>query len=70
MQGFASLEAKREFRAPRTSPINSSPVDKSSPGPKENCSVEAASSSIHCSSESPLDSENGGSTPPDDTVSD
>ncbi|OAY25030.1 hypothetical protein MANES_17G062800v8 [Manihot esculenta] len=65
---FASLEAKREFRAPRTSPINSSPVDKSSPGPKENCSVEAASSSIHCSSESPLDSENGGSTPPDDTV--
>ncbi|XP_057992784.1 exonuclease 1 [Hevea brasiliensis] len=63
----ASLEAKREFRAPRTSPINSSPVDNSH-SPKEYCRLKSASSSMHCSSESPLDSENGGSTPPNDTV--
>ncbi|KAF2314633.1 hypothetical protein GH714_028105 [Hevea brasiliensis] len=63
----ASLEAKREFRAPRTSPINSSPVDNSH-SPKEYCRLKSASSSMHCSSESPLGSENGGSTPPNDTV--
>ncbi|KDP21174.1 hypothetical protein JCGZ_21645 [Jatropha curcas] len=65
---FASLDAKREFRAPRTSPVIPSPSDKSSVSPKEYCSAEYASIKMHCSSASPSDSEHLGSTPLDDSV--
>ncbi|EEF40158.1 exonuclease, putative [Ricinus communis] len=66
--GFASLEAKRNFRAPRTSPINPSPVDKSSLSPNVNCNLEVASSNMDCSAATPLDYGNMKSTMLDDTV--
>eukprot|EP00257_Ricinus_communis_P018063 XP_015576661.1 exonuclease 1 [Ricinus communis] len=65
---FASLEAKRNFRAPRTSPINPSPVDKSSLSPNVNCNLEVASSNMDCSAATPLDYGNMKSTMLDDTV--
>lgn len=41
-KGFASLEAKRKFRAPRSSPDDSSPISSSSLSPDENASVDDA----------------------------
>ncbi|WCJ27304.1 Exonuclease 1 [Euphorbia peplus] len=65
---FASLEAKREFTAPRKSPICPSPVDKTSPASEEHGSVKNASSNIYSSSASSFCSENEETTPPEDTV--
>ncbi|XP_065878620.1 exonuclease 1 isoform X2 [Euphorbia lathyris] len=65
---FASLEAKREFTAPRKSPICPSPVDKFSPIAEEHCSVKNASSNMCSPSASSFCSENVESTPPADTV--
>ncbi|KAJ0960256.1 hypothetical protein J5N97_001931 [Dioscorea zingiberensis] len=41
-KGFASLEAKRKFRAPRSSPDDPSPISSSSLSPDENTSVDDA----------------------------
>lgn len=41
-KGFASLEAKRKFRAPRSSPDDPSPISSSSLSPDENASVDDA----------------------------
>ena len=38
-KGFASLEAKRKFRAPRLSPNNPSPSSNSSLSPREHASI-------------------------------
>lgn len=42
LKGFASLEAKRKFRAPRSSPDDPSPVSSSSLSPDEGTSVDDA----------------------------
>ena len=55
--GFASLEAKRNFRAPRVSPKHSSPVANSSISPDEHIIVEDVSCKIDTLSSS-LDSKN------------
>ncbi|KAL6197338.1 hypothetical protein ACLB2K_032947 [Fragaria x ananassa] len=83
---FASLEAKRKFRAPRSSPDDPSPVSSSSLSPDEGTSVDDAfgsSLSLHehvsvddaicttnCSKSILLYPENNGNTPHSDSVED
>lgn len=52
-KGFASLEAKRNFRAPRVSPNHSSPIDNSSISPSEHVIVADASCKTDTLSSSP-----------------
>ncbi|KAB1221464.1 hypothetical protein CJ030_MR2G007587 [Morella rubra] len=47
-KGFASLEAKRKFRAPWTSSNHLTPEDNSSLVPKDNITVEAAACKTDC----------------------
>ncbi|CAI8618745.1 unnamed protein product [Vicia faba] len=63
MEGFASLEAKREFRAPRTSPTttNQSTLISSSVNSLEHQTLEAAARETMNSGASSVDSENLGS---------
>ncbi|XP_024020546.1 exonuclease 1 [Morus notabilis] len=69
---FASLEAKRKFRAPRLSPNHPSPHCNSSLSPREHVAEEAAASKTTCSeTPSPLHSENMGNVSlPSDSVED
>ncbi|KAE7996327.1 hypothetical protein FH972_001058 [Carpinus fangiana] len=55
---FASLEAKRKFRAPRTSPNHPIPEDNSPLVSKEHITLEAAACKMNCLPASLLDSEN------------
>ncbi|KAK9267663.1 hypothetical protein L1049_010094 [Liquidambar formosana] len=66
---FASLEAKRIFRAPRTTPKHPDPKDESSPSPAEHVTDEATACNINCSSASLLNPGNLGMVPPKHTVS-
>ncbi|CAL8147543.1 unnamed protein product [Prunus armeniaca] len=66
---FASLEAKRKFRAPRMSPDSSSAFDDSSLSPDENASLDDPSCKASCL-ESSLNSENTGNVLPSDSVED
>ncbi|XP_062016654.1 exonuclease 1 [Rosa rugosa] len=50
---FASLEAKRKFRAPRSSPDDPSPISSSSLSPDENTSVDDAFGKTNFSGSSP-----------------
>jgi hypothetical protein len=52
LQGFSSLEAKRNFRAPQLSPTSPSLVIHTSSSPSNNGSEEAASCNTSCSSAS------------------
>ncbi|KAI4295358.1 hypothetical protein L6164_035412 [Bauhinia variegata] len=62
---FASLEAKREFRAPRVSPIASqNSLDSSSVSPQENEILEGVACEPNCSAASLVDPENLGNGPP------
>ncbi|EXB58288.1 Exonuclease 1 [Morus notabilis] len=71
-RSFASLEAKRKFRAPRLSPNHPSPHCNSSLSPREHVAEEAAASKTTCSeTPSPLHSENMGNVSlPSDSVED
>ena len=60
---FASLEAKRKFRAPWMSPNHPSPEDNSSLSPKEYITVDAAECKTNCLPASLLESENMGTVP-------
>uniref|UniRef100_A0A2N9I662 Exonuclease 1 n=1 Tax=Fagus sylvatica TaxID=28930 RepID=A0A2N9I662_FAGSY len=60
---FASLEAKRKFRAPRVSPNHPSPEDNSSLSPNEYITVDAAECKTNCSPASLLESKNMGTVP-------
>ncbi|CAL5409105.1 unnamed protein product [Camellia sinensis] len=53
--GFASLEAKRRFRAPRSAPTHPSPINETS-RPVEHVTKEAAACKTDCSPASLLDS--------------
>lgn len=66
LKGFASLEAKRKFRAPRISPTtaNQSTLDPSSVSPLEHETLEAVASEIKNSAASVVASENWGSAHP------
>lgn len=66
MEGFASLEAKRKFVAPRTSPTTAiqSTLISSSVCSLEHETSEAAASETKNSAASIVDSENCGSDPP------
>ncbi|XP_031256821.1 exonuclease 1-like [Pistacia vera] len=55
---FASLEAKRNFRAPRMSPNVPNAEDTTSVSPEEQVNVEEGSYGINCSLPSPVNSEN------------
>ncbi|XP_044461272.1 exonuclease 1 [Mangifera indica] len=55
---FASLEAKRKFRAPRMSPVVPNSEGSSSLSPEEHVTVEGDSYEINCSMPSPVNSEN------------
>ncbi|CAL9015767.1 unnamed protein product [Prunus brigantina] len=66
---FASLEAKRKFRAPRMSPDSPSAFDDSSLSPDENASLDDPSCKASCL-ESSLNSENTGNVLPSDSVED
>ncbi|CAL2252104.1 unnamed protein product [Prunus armeniaca] len=66
---FASLEAKRKFRAPRMSPDSSSAFDDSSLSPDENASLDDPSCKASCL-ESSLNSENTGNVLPSNSVED
>ncbi|KAJ0017249.1 hypothetical protein Pint_10135 [Pistacia integerrima] len=57
---FASLEAKRNFRAPRMSPNVPNAEDTTSVSPEEQVNVEEGSYGINCSLPSPVNSENVG----------
>jgi hypothetical protein len=70
-KGFASLEAKRKFRAPRTSPNHPIPEDNSPLVSKEHITLEAAACKMNCLPASLLDSENMATvSPADNPVSD
>nr|POE91781.1 exonuclease 1 [Quercus suber] len=60
---FASLEAKRKFRAPRMSPNHPIPEDDSSLSPKEYINVEAAECETNCLPASLLESKSMGTVP-------
>ncbi|XP_050287547.1 exonuclease 1 isoform X2 [Quercus robur] len=60
---FASLEAKRKFRAPRMSPNHPIPEDHSSLSPKEYINVEAAECKMNCLPASLLESKSTGTVP-------
>ena len=66
LKGFASLEAKRKFRAPRISPTtaNQSTLDSSSVSSLEHETLEATASETKNSAASLVGSENWGSGPP------
>lgn len=66
MEGIASLEAKREFRAPRMSPntANQSTLISSSVNSPEHQTLEASVSEIMNSGASIADSKNCGRGPP------
>ncbi|OIW19263.1 hypothetical protein TanjilG_20388 [Lupinus angustifolius] len=66
LKGFASVEAKRNFRAPRISPTtaNESTFDFSSGSPLEHETLEATASGTKNSAISVVSSENWGSSPP------
>lgn len=49
IEGFASIEAKRNFRAPQISPNNSSPSSNSSLISKEDVDVEHIATKMSCS---------------------
>ncbi|XVF27413.1 hypothetical protein REPUB_Repub14bG0104600 [Reevesia pubescens] len=66
---FASLEAKRNFRAPRVSPKHSSPVANSSLSPDEHIIVEDASRRIDTLLSSPPDSKNNNNSEENDSNS-
>ncbi|GKU94313.1 hypothetical protein SLEP1_g7827 [Rubroshorea leprosula] len=55
---FASLEAKRNFKAPRVSPKHPCPAADSSPSPEEHVNMEAVSGEINNSLSSSPNSEN------------
>lgn len=65
MEGFASLEAKRNFRAPRMSPpiVNQSTLISSSASFLEHKTLEASASETKNSGASTVDTENCGSGP-------
>ncbi|KAM1108078.1 hypothetical protein ACFX2B_004706 [Malus domestica] len=69
-KGFASLEAKRKFTAPRNSPDSPSPVDDSSLSPNEIASADDVSCKTNCSESSLVNSDNMGNEPPSDSVED
>lgn len=62
-KGFASLEAKRKFRAPRMSPNHPIPEDDSPLSLKEYINVEAAECKTNCLPASLLESESMGTVP-------
>ncbi|CAK7350323.1 unnamed protein product [Dovyalis caffra] len=65
---FASLEAKRNFRAPRSSPTSPSLVDCTSLSPQDNGSEEASSSNTSSSSASLVVSTDDRNTPHSNNV--
>ncbi|KAF7840388.1 exonuclease 1 isoform X2 [Senna tora] len=66
LKGFASLEAKRKFRAPRMSPTsaNQTTLDSPSVSPQDNDSLEVAATETKSSAASLVDSEILGNVPP------
>ncbi|GLT80172.1 hypothetical protein SLA2020_516260 [Shorea laevis] len=65
---FASLEAKRNFRAPRVSPKHPCPAADSSHSPEEHVNMEAASGEINNSLSSSPDSETMTTISPNNSV--